>query len=629
MKRNVLIILFLMFFVGPGLCQDSKLSDLPDLGTKPSTSDELYINDGGVSKKVTYSDLMSLGTITESDLSGVNWIAHDEYGVLRDDWTTHEDYPVQCDLGEYVVGLGDELICEPAIAYSPWGESSGVVSLHTTTNDAVVGSATPADGAKFSIVGDAVQKQFVVRGNATQTDNLIEAQQSDGTTVFSVDNDGGTAFGDGIVGGSVRMKESAAPPGIISADYGQYWVDASKLPRFTDGDGINWTLLTEDTVVESINWTTIDELVLDGINWTTYFGGGADINWAEITELDLTGINWADYQNLAINWPEIDESVLTGINWEYYSGGADINWTTITELVLNGINWDDYENVAINWAEITELDLVGINWDSYLGGGEDINWSEITELDLDGINWTYYANGGGINWTTINTTKLDGINWVDLEGGYTNLTEFVNQTAWRVFYSNASGDVTELALGGDGSYLRSNGASSAPTFDTPSAGSANYRFIIRPNEAKLPTTNMMASEGGLYYWAGLFDASTDECATWEDVLYPYTGTLKVKLQLSSATATSGDVVMTIATACITPGDAGAVGAKAFGTADSMTGTVPATTADRLFEVSDASLNGDSCAAWDKIMFRICRDADNAADTATGDIRLRSGIVYAE
>ena len=52
--------------------------------------------------------------------------------------------------------------------------------------------------------------------------------------------------------------------------------------------------------------------------------------------------------------------------------------------------------------------------------------------------------------------------------GYTDLTEFIDQTPWRVFYSDGSGDVQELAFGADGTYLRSNGATSAPTFTTPS-----------------------------------------------------------------------------------------------------------------------------------------------------------------
>jgi len=48
----------------------------------------------------------------------------------------------------------------------------------------------------------------------------------------------------------------------------------------------------------------------------------------------------------------------------------------------------------------------------------------------------------------------------------TNLTQFKNQTAWRLFYSNTDGDVTELALGASG-YLKTNGATSAPTWSSP------------------------------------------------------------------------------------------------------------------------------------------------------------------
>jgi len=62
-------------------------------------------------------------------------------------------------------------------------------------------------------------------------------------------------------------------------------------------------------------------------------------------------------------------------------------------------------------------------------------------------------------------------------GGYTNLTSFVDQTAHRVFYSDASGDVTELALGADGTFLKSNGASSAPSFAVPAGGSGITRVI--------------------------------------------------------------------------------------------------------------------------------------------------------
>jgi microcystin-dependent protein len=48
-----------------------------------------------------------------------------------------------------------------------------------------------------------------------------------------------------------------------------------------------------------------------------------------------------------------------------------------------------------------------------------------------------------------------------------------------VFYSDALGDVTELALGADGTFLKSNGATSAPTFATP-AGSGDVSKVGTP-----------------------------------------------------------------------------------------------------------------------------------------------------
>lgn len=51
------------------------------------------------------------------------------------------------------------------------------------------------------------------------------------------------------------------------------------------------------------------------------------------------------------------------------------------------------------------------------------------------------------------------------------LTQFIGNGNWKVWYSDGSGDVTELALGASGTVLTSGGASSAPTFATPSSGS--------------------------------------------------------------------------------------------------------------------------------------------------------------
>ena len=69
-------------------------------------------------------------------------------------------------------------------------------------------------------------------------------------------------------------------------------------------------------------------------------------------------------------------------------------------------------------------------------------------------------------------------------GGYSNLTEFVAQTAWRLFYSDGSGDVKELSLGSDGEYLKSNGAAIAPSWATPS-GAAHDAVTLGTDAAAI------------------------------------------------------------------------------------------------------------------------------------------------
>lgn len=52
----------------------------------------------------------------------------------------------------------------------------------------------------------------------------------------------------------------------------------------------------------------------------------------------------------------------------------------------------------------------------------------------------------------------------------TNLTQFKNQTNWRLFYSDGNGDVQELALGANTEVLTSNGTTSAPSWGAGGSG---------------------------------------------------------------------------------------------------------------------------------------------------------------
>jgi hypothetical protein len=86
-----------------------------------------------------------------------------------------------------------------------------------------------------------------------------------------------------------------------------------------------------------------------------------------------------------------------------------------------------------------------------------------------GFGYIYPKNDGKIYYKASGGTEYD-LTDNGGGGGYTNLTQFVAQTAWRVFYSDGSGDVQELALGTSGQYLKSNGATNVPSWDTPATG---------------------------------------------------------------------------------------------------------------------------------------------------------------
>ena len=108
-------------------------------------------------------------------------------------------------------------------------------------------------------------------------------------------------------------------------------------------------------------------------------------------------------------------------------------------------------------------------------------YSDVEVVQWTGMGAPSVSPAGGARIyhdSTSNTLKLsvNGGAYADIATGatgYTNLTSFVDQTNWRVFYSDGSGDVTELALGGSGTYLQSNGAAAAPTFETPAGAGDN------------------------------------------------------------------------------------------------------------------------------------------------------------
>lgn len=150
-----------------------------------------------------------------------------------------------------------------------------------------------------------------------------------------------------------------------------------------------------------------------------------------------------------------------GASWE--TVWAVVSGTALTDL--DDLPGDTVDDNAIDIGLVGGITAFGeslIDDDNATEARSTLGLGAIATYGVGTLTDTYvcvYSTASGIVCNTNPST---------FGGGYTNLTDFDAQTAYRIFYSDANGDTTELALGADGEYLKSNGASAAPSWATPS-----------------------------------------------------------------------------------------------------------------------------------------------------------------
>lgn len=127
-----------------------------------------------------------------------------------------------------------------------------------------------------------------------------------------------------------------------------------------------------------------------------------------------------------------------------------------------------------------------------------------------------------------------------------------------------------------------------------------------------------------------FDAASDEAVFWSFRSTNYaSGNLTIDIDWYADTASSGDVVWESQLAAITPNtDTQDVETKALATLNNVTDTHLGTTGQRLHRCTITASNLDSLAIDDVVWLRLARDANNAADTMTGDaILVKVTVTY--
>lgn len=152
----------------------------------------------------------------------------------------------------------------------------------------------------------------------------------------------------------------------------------------------------------------------------------------------------------------------------------------------------------------------------------------------------------------------------------------------------------------------------------------NTLLIFHPNDNEPPAASYATADSRNAHQCLDFDAAADESAVFSAIL-PRTyagGGLTVCLHYAMTSATTGDVVLTVAFERIGDGQQD-LDADGFATAKSVTVTVPGTSG-HVDITNIAFTNGaeiDSIAVGEKFRMNVTRDADAAGDTAAGDLEL--------
>lgn len=148
-------------------------------------------------------------------------------------------------------------------------------------------------------------------------------------------------------------------------------------------------------------------------------------------------------------------------------------------------------------------------------------------------------------------------------------------------------------------------------------------FTLDPLGSFGPSTNYATHDTRNTHPVKDFDAATDETAYWHVVLPSnYSGgSITATIIYAMSSATSGDVVLVLAVERIADEDLD-IDADSFDTGVSITSTVPGTSGQAQYAAMTlAASDLDSAVAGDLVRISLTRDANDAADTATGDLEL--------
>jgi hypothetical protein len=160
--------------------------------------------------------------------------------------------------------------CISAATASPWTDSGTTTYLTDTTDEVVIGGASPLSSAKFSIDGDDDTIQTLIQGHSTQNANIFEVETSAAANLLTLNNSGNLAIEGTLsdISGNLAINDSTDITGGLTISGATQLGDAS-------GDTVTanaaaWTFANDTTVALSggVNGLNFDSntLSIDATN---------------------------------------------------------------------------------------------------------------------------------------------------------------------------------------------------------------------------------------------------------------------------------------------------------------------------------------------------------------------------